>query len=254
MNISSCSLQAKVLVEEVNQGLFYPVFQPILNGNGVVGAEVLLRWQKNFNVEESIRCLSELDKIAWFTQRFLQVVAAEVLSKAKMINFLTINISPIHVSSLTFIRDISPILQACNKLGVTLWIELTERDRYPVGIDHKRMLSQLGVCRGLGIKIALDDYGTGYNVGENLLNTVRPNILKIDRSLMKNKSENLLLWARFKHVAQKYNIGLLSEGIESAEDFSFAKSQGITYFQGYHLGKPGSLNQLLNQTKLKFAR
>ncbi|MEZ8232664.1 EAL domain-containing protein [Vibrio splendidus] len=241
------NLQAEALIEEVNQGLFYPVFQPITNGNGTVGAEVLLRWKRGHDVEASIRCLSDSDKIAWFTQKFLLRVSEELLSREKMIDFLTINISPGHVLSFTFLRDIYPIWQACNKLDVTLWIELTENEQYPVGINEKRMMSQFGVCRGLGIKIAIDDYGIGYNTGEALIRVLKPNFVKIDRSLMRNRNDNSTFWERLRFLARKYQIELLSEGIESHEDLRFAKSQGIAYFQGYHLGKPGSMNQLSKQ-------
>ncbi|MEZ8819830.1 EAL domain-containing protein [Vibrio sp. 10N.222.54.A1] len=246
-NMLSENLQAEALVDDVNQGLFYPVFQPITNGNGTVGAEVLLRWEKGHDVESSIRCLLDSKKIAWFTQIFLLRVSEELLSQKKMIDFLTINISPDHVLSFTFLRDISPIWQACNKLGITLWIELTENEQYPVGIDEKRMMSQFGVCRGLGIKIAIDDYGSGYNTGEALIRVVKPNIVKIDRSLMRNRSDNSTFWERLRFLARKYQIELLSEGIENHEDLRFAQSQGIDYFQGYHLGKPGSLSQLSKQ-------
>ena len=241
------NLQAEALIEELNQGLFYPVFQPITNGNGAVGAEVLLRWKRGHDVEASIHCLLNSDKIAWFTQKFLLRVSEELLSQKKMIDFLTINISPSHVLSFTFLRDIYPIWQACNKLDVTLWIELTENEQYPVGINEKRMMSQFEVCRGLGIKIAIDDYGTGYNTGEALIRVLKPNIVKIDRSLMRNRSDNSTFWERLRFLARKYQIELLSEGIESHGDLRFAKSQGIAYFQGYHLGKPGSLNQLSKQ-------
>ncbi|ANP77856.1 MULTISPECIES: EAL domain-containing protein [Vibrio] len=246
-NMLSENLQAEALIDDVNQGLFYPVFQPITNGNGTVGAEVLLRWEKGHDVESSIRCLLDSKKIAWFTQIFLLRVSEELLSQKKMIDFLTINISPDHVLSFTFLRDISPIWQACNKLGITLWIELTENEQYPVGIDEKRMMSQFGVCRGLGIKIAIDDYGSGYNTGEALIRVVKPNIVKIDRSLMRNRSDNSTFWERLRFLARKYQIELLSEGIENHEDLRFAQSQGIDYFQGYHLGKPGSLSQLSKQ-------
>ncbi|MEZ8608667.1 MULTISPECIES: EAL domain-containing protein [unclassified Vibrio] len=246
-NMLSENLQAEALIDDVNQGLFYPVFQPITNGNGTVGAEVLLRWEKGHDVESSIRCLLDAKKIAWFTQIFLLRVSEELLSQKKMIDFLTINISPDHVLSFTFLRDISPIWQACNKLGITLWIELTENEQYPVGIDEKRMMSQFGVCRGLGIKIAIDDYGSGYNTGEALIRVVKPNIVKIDRSLMRNRSDNSTFWERLRFLARKYQIELLSEGIENHEDLRFAQSQGIDYFQGYHLGKPGSLSQLSKQ-------
>ena len=80
MNTSMLSenLQAEALIEDVNQGLFYPVFQPITNGNGTVGAEVLLRWEKGHDVESSIRSLLNSDKIAWFTQKFLLRVSEEL--------------------------------------------------------------------------------------------------------------------------------------------------------------------------------
>ena len=108
-------------------------------------------------------------------------------------------------------------------------------------------MSEFGVCSGLGIKIAIYEYGSGYNVGEALINVIKPSVLKIDRSFMRNRNDNSTFWERLRFLSRKYQIELLSEGIENYDDLSFAKSQGIDYFQGYHLGKPGSLNQLSKQ-------
>ncbi|WP_299142281.1 EAL domain-containing protein [uncultured Vibrio sp.] len=115
------------------------------------------------------------------------------------------------------------------------------------------MISQFGVCRGLGIKIAIDDYCSGYNAGEALLSVVKPNVLKIDKSLMRNRNDHSAFWEHLSFLSRKYQIELLSEGIESYEDLRFAKSQGINYFQGYHLGKPSSLNQLV-KTNVRYCR
>ncbi|CAH7045480.1 EAL domain-containing protein [Vibrio chagasii] len=235
----------RMLVREIQQQAFYPVFQPIIDAESNTGVEVLVRWDNGHHVEDSIQCLTEHRHIAWFTRQLCQTVARELVAQSVELAFISVNVVPSHMVQLTFIRDIYPLWQACEKLGITLWLELTEGEAYPKGLEEKRLASQLGVCRGMGIKIVLDDYGRGYNVGEDLLNVIKPSVLKIDRSMMKNRRKNSRFWERIRFLSRKHQIKLLSEGIENHEDLRFAKSQSTAYFQGYYLGKPGSLRKVL---------
>ena len=244
--------QIKTLVEDIQQQAFYPVFQPIIDAEGNTGVEVLVRWDNGHQVEESIQCLAEHGHIAWFTRQLCKKVAAELVAQSVELAFISINVVPSHLLQLTFVRDVYPLWQACEKLGITLWLELTEGEAYPTGLEEKRLASQLGVCRGMGIKIVLDDYGRGFNVGETVLSVVRPSVIKLDRGLLQNQCEDSMMWARLRFLARKYQMYLLAEGIETLGDMRFCSRQGISYFQGYHISRPTLLSELGTVGEVKF--
>jgi EAL domain-containing protein (putative c-di-GMP-specific phosphodiesterase class I) len=252
MQMSKPVLKVETLIDDIEQGAFHPMFQPIIDANGRVGVEVLLRWDNGHHVEESIQCLTQHGHIAWFTRQLCKKVANELATQPTNLTFVSVNVAPSHLLQLTFVRDIYPLWQACEKLGIALWLELTEGEAYPTGLEEKRLVSQLGVCRGMGMKIALDDYGCGFNVGEAVLSLVRPSVLKLDRTLIKNKCEDSMLWARLRFLARKYKIDLLAEGIENPEDMRFCHRQGIRYYQGYFVGRPGRLSDVADHQELKF--
>ncbi|MGY5539100.1 EAL domain-containing protein [Vibrio brasiliensis] len=242
----------EMLINDINQQAFYPVFQPIIDTDGETGVEVLVRWNNEHHIGKSIQCLTQHGHIAWFTRQLCKKVANELATQPTKLTFVSVNVAPSHLLQLTFVRDIYPLWQACEKLGIALWLELTEGEAYPTGLEEKRLVSQLGVCRGLGMKIALDDYGCGFNVGEAVLSLVRPSVLKLDRTLLKNKCEDSMLWARLRFLARKYKIDLLAEGIENSEDMRFCHRQGIHYYQGYFVGRPCRLSDVADHQELKF--
>jgi len=93
------------------------------------------------------------------------------------------------------------------------------------------------------VKIAIDDFGSGYSNYERLLE-FQPDILKIDGSLIKN----IVTDTYSRHVvesiivfAKKQNIKTIAEFVVNEEVFDTIKDLGIDYSQGYHLGEPKRL-------------
>lgn len=93
------------------------------------------------------------------------------------------------------------------------------------------------------VKIAIDDFGSGYSNYERLLD-FHPDILKIDGSLIKNivndeysrhVVESIVLFA------QKQNIQTVAEFVSTIEIHSLIKKFGIDFSQGYYLGEPKKL-------------
>lgn len=94
--------------------------------------------------------------------------------------------------------------------------------------------------RSNGIKISLDDYGSGNNY-MMAVNIFEPDEVKIDRSLIEEihldakKQANLLkLVDRF----HKRGIQVLAEGIESKEELDYLLTADVDFLQGYYLGRP----------------
>ena len=93
------------------------------------------------------------------------------------------------------------------------------------------------------VKIAIDDFGSGYSNYERLLE-FQPDILKIDGSLIKNivsDEYSLHVVESIIHFAQKQSIKTVAEFVSSKEIFEKIKDLGIDYSQGYYLGEPKNI-------------
>lgn len=123
-------------------------------------------------------------------------------------------------------------------------------------VEHSH-LDALSFCQSIktlkenGFKIAVDDYGTQYS-NETRVREIRPEILKIDRSLllqyMNNEKAPLLeAIALGRDVFAK----VLVEGIENNTEYDAMRALNVDYFQGYYLGKPEAFSTYVqnNQTK-----
>lgn len=128
-----------------------------------------------------------------------------------------------------------------------LQIELTEACVYNLSATMLKNIVRLKI---LGVDLSIDDFGTGYS---NLINLVELPFteLKIDRQFVKNYLDNL----KHKHalevsvqLANKLGLRTVVEGIESKEEYDAMMKLGVDICQGYLIGKPQPLEQLLLST------
>lgn len=94
-----------------------------------------------------------------------------------------------------------------------------------------------------GFLIALDDFGAG-NANFDRISTVRPHIVKVDRSIIYNVHQNFIHKEILKSIANMcFNIGALTlaEGVECEEEILRALKVDIDLFQGFWFAKPSSL-------------
>ncbi len=93
------------------------------------------------------------------------------------------------------------------------------------------------------VKIAIDDFGSGYSNFERLLD-YNPDILKIDGSLIKNIENDTFsrnLVETIVTFAKKQNIKTVAEFVENENIYNILNEMGIDYSQGYYFGKPEKL-------------
>lgn len=110
--------------------------------------------------------------------------------------------------------------------------------------DHIKSTEKLkSFChhyRELGFLIALDDFGIGQSSFDRLA-IVRPDIIKIDRSLIDDLKENYIHQEIVQAICKmSNNLGALTlaEGVETLEDAVYSKHLGATLLQGFWFGKP----------------
>lgn len=119
-----------------------------------------------------------------------------------------------------------------------LVVEVTEGE---VLGNQDRFTDLMEVYRGLGMRLAIDDFGSVYS-GLNLLAEFQPNQVKLDKRLARNivsHKPHQAIVRGILQVCRDLDIELVAEGVESAEEFRWLRDAGVDLFQGYFFGRPG---------------
>ena len=131
--------------------------------------------------------------------------------------------------------------------NINLVVEVTESEQL-ASSSSKNTLKSLTES---GFQVAIDDFGTGYsNLGQ--LRQFTCHTLKIDRSFVSEMEDGSIRSSLIPHVvdiAKNINVNIVAEGIENDKQRVALLDAGIAFGQGYHFGKPMSLNKLISQLK-----
>ena len=233
---------------------FQLVYQPLidLKTSEVIGAEALIRWNsEKFGTvypNEFLPILEEVGLIVpvgkWVLEEACKQMKAwtELNSKVSKIG---VNVSPIQLKSSRFVAEIEQILQKTGLEPHFLELEITE-SVIQNSQESKKVLNRL---RSLGIKVAMDDFGTCYS-SLSYLKHLPINTLKIDKSFIDDLDEvGKVLVETIIQMGKKLNFDLTAEGIENKEQLQFVTEQGCHIGQGYLFDKslsPEEMSRLLN--------
>ena len=124
-----------------------------------------------------------------------------------------------------------------------LTLEVTETATLNSSGPRMQALEEL---RGLGVQIAIDDYGTGLSTLE-YLKKVPAHEIKIDRSFVhaicKSPSDRLLVHSTIQ-LAHSMGRRVVAEGVENRDTLNALADMGCDLVQGYYVGKPVKLKEL----------
>ena len=235
---------------ENNFNDFELFFQPQVNAvtKEVIGAEVLLRWHSSTYGE-----VSPVEFIPILEQSNLIIpvgkwIIKEAVKQCKewhKINpdfKISVNVSYIQLKE-DFFRDfIVECLVEYQLRPEFLILELTENCWIPdINLLNDKFIS----LKGIGVYIAIDDFGTGYS-SLNYLKELSVNIIKIERSFVKNITYNSYEYTFLEYIiklAHIINLKVCVEGIESYEEYDIVKSLGGDIIQGFLFGRPVSASE-----------
>jgi diguanylate cyclase (GGDEF)-like protein len=209
-----------------------PVFQPLVDlaSGRLIGYEALSR----FDIEP------RRSPDAWFNQaaRCGRGLALEMAAiKAALATpgrppgtYLSLNFSPSALASPKIMailpRNMSDIV-----------VEVTEHE---LASEDGGLEEGIAKLRARGARIAVDDAGAGY-AGLNQVMRVQPDVIKLDRSLIEGvhcDSAKAALVEFFVMFARRVGAGVCTEGIETLEELRTLINLGVSYGQGYLLGRP----------------
>jgi EAL domain-containing protein (putative c-di-GMP-specific phosphodiesterase class I) len=152
----------------------------------------------------------------------------------------TLNLSALDIENKNIRDFLLDSLEQSPDTASRLTLEIVEQEGVRFIDILKEFVRQVKLY---GVKIAIDDFGSGYSNFRMLLD-MDVDFLKIDGSLIRNihtdaSSRNVV--ETIKTFADKTKIGIIAEFVENEEIFQCLKKMGIHYLQGYYIGKPARL-------------
>ncbi len=235
---------------------FYVEYQPVVHAQTgeIVGAEALVRWKKEpygivppgmfIDWLESNPCMYDLGN---FVLKQALTDAVE-FRKSNPDFFINVNMSAKQLERKTFCGVVMALLKETGFPAGQLCLELTERCRsMPVSVMEEKLL----YLKQHGVRLAMDDYGTGSASSSVLLQTPMDEI-KIDMSFIRGITDNQTKQALVRSMvdfANEADLKSCLEGVEDEKLQNYLRSFGATWFQGYYYSRPvqaAAMQKLLN--------
>lgn len=206
------------------------VFQPIkeLSTGRTAGYEALARFATG-TPDAWFNAAHELDR---GVELEMAAITEAVLQRDPSWGYLSVNVSPLAVASSRFTDFVAGLPEPRR-----LVLELTEHT--PV-TDYGALLACIAHLRDVGIRIAVDDAGSGISSFRHIL-MISPEVIKLDRSLIDQLDADRGRQALAELLVQfstKMGAELVAEGIERPEEREACGQLGIRFGQGYLFGAP----------------
>ncbi|QSZ42031.1 EAL domain-containing protein [Sulfurimonas aquatica] len=225
-----------------------PVFQGIVDIDGnVIKYETLMRLTQFSNNEEKLISpyffleasvkTRQYDKLT----RIIVEKSFEFMS-GKGIDF-SINLSFEDLSDPLRVQFLHDQI-AKYEIGNNLIMEVLESE---VVSDYKMVADILNSFRESGVRIAIDDFGSGYSNFEHILR-LNPDYLKIDASLIKEVVTDEKSFTLVKAIAEfskELGIKVIAEYVSSKEIFDILKELSIDEYQGFYFSMPSKGLELI---------
>jgi len=237
------------LLEERGLCIHYqPIFD--LHTGQVAKLEALVRWQhpqhgllspgRFIGIAEANGLIADLD--LWVLRH-----ACADLAQLNCHGYgslkVTVNCSALTLGREELAREVETALQDARVCAHQLELEVTENAL--MGNIHST-IALLKEIRALGVSLSIDDFGTGYS-SLAYLKRLPLDTLKIDRSFIQDVPrcrEDMEIVQAIIVMAHTLHLQVITEGVESIEQYQFLAQQGCDFVQGYLLSRPVPLGEL----------
>ena len=243
---------SKVLVHAMENDRIIPFYQPIVS---LSGKKLPLRYEglvrmiddegnvippvQFLDIAKRLRLYPQLTRTMFY--KVLQTIKDEELS-------ISINIS---VDDMNNNEIVKMIINALNSFEYNHFItfEILETEALENYSDIQVFIDSV---RAHGAKVAIDDFGSGYSNFSHILN-MQVDYIKIDASLISridvDKNSKIMV-ETIVNLAKQLHIETVAEHVSSEEIYDIVKELGVDWAQGYWIGKPVPLDQLLRHADI----
>jgi EAL domain-containing protein (putative c-di-GMP-specific phosphodiesterase class I) len=231
----------KVIKIALKNDKILPFFQPIhhIGQNRTFKYEALVRmFDEDGNLITPGPYFLDVAKKGKLYSQVTKILFKKVIEKIREERCeISINISSLDIEDQQMSEYLLKLLKENSDITHMMTFELLEdKDTQ----DYAYVNKFIDKVRKLGIKIAIDDFGSGYS---NFIRIIefKPDIIKIDGSLIENIAQsesNKKTVEAIKIFAQKIGAQTVAEYVTNERTFDIVKELGIDYAQGFYIGKP----------------
>jgi diguanylate cyclase (GGDEF)-like protein/PAS domain S-box-containing protein len=245
-DMAATLLRRRILEADLRDAMMRNAFdihyQPIadIESGRIVAMEALLRWthplRGPISPAEFIPIAEASGLIVPIGEMALRRACAEAVRWPESTR-LCVNLSPAQFKSETLVQSIIRALEACGLPADRLELEITETVLLEENRDNLSILHRL---RALGVRISLDDFGTGSS-SLSYLRAFPFDKIKIDRSFVKELPANpqcVAIVRAVTGIGQCLDVATVAEGVETEEQLAHLRKEGCTQMQGYLFARP----------------
>ena len=239
------------LREAIQNEQLFLLYQPIvsLDDGRLLGAEALVRWAHPTDgtlapdtfipVAERTGLIVPLGR--WVMRTAFRQLAQWIADHGDAApSILNINVSARDLRESGFAADVGALLAEHHLAADRITLEITES----MAVESGQSVTTLHQLRGLGVRISLDDFGTGHST-LTLLHDCPIDEIKLDRSFTQAEIDGRVpMAAAVIHLAQALGLHAVAEGVETPVQAEQLLSLGYTAAQGYHFARPMSADKL----------
>ena len=242
------------LDDAIDDGQVWIAYQPKLDlkTRRTVGAEALARWthpeKGPISPTEFVTAAEQSDRIEKLTDFVLdQAIGAAAELARKGYDFgMAVNLSARMLNDRSLPERVNAVLRRHGLPANKLTLELTETAAISGSGNGIDLLARL---RELGVRIAIDDYGTGLSTLD-YLKKMPASEIKIDQSFIKtmrdNRSDLIMVQST---IALAHSLGrtVVAEGVEDPHSLEQLRKMDCDVAQGFIVGRPMSLDEMVRR-------
>jgi sensor c-di-GMP phosphodiesterase-like protein len=233
------------LEQALEDGEFIPYYQPIVDirSGQLRGAEVLMRWRKKDGTlvlpGAFIPLAESSGLIAPMTRALMRHVCAEagaaIGSRPNL--KISFNLAARLVRDEAIVKDVRKVFSGSPIELSQVVLELTERDQVESLTETRRVIAAL---QGIGVRIAIDDVGTGHS-GLSYMLKLGVDIIKIDKMFVDaigTDRNSTTIVETLIDLAHNMRMDVIAEGVENFEQVMHLRELGVRTAQGYVFAPP----------------
>jgi diguanylate cyclase (GGDEF)-like protein len=229
-------------------------YQPIVSlpDGRIRGVEALSRWNRQgvglvapnefIGLAEECGLIEEIGRLVLNTA--MQDVEAWHEAGLLPDDFVvSVNVSPRQLANSAFPEQVEELLTAWRLDPATLCLEITES---AVALAPQTGEDALTKLRGLGLRLAIDDFGVGISSLRRLVQSMRFDVIKLDRSFVAglDRRPERSVVAAVATAAESLGLAAVAEGVERPDQAQLLSALGYTLAQGYHFARPMTADAL----------
>ena len=226
--------------------------QPQVNVDSgkIVGAEALARWKRQDEsyispavfvpVLEKYGVISDLDSFLWEEVcKWLRKLIDQGIRPVPV----SLNVSRINIFSLDVPARLSELLEKYRLDSSLLEVEITESAYIE---DDRRIQNTVSELRRRGLRVMMDDFGSGYS-SLNMLRSVQVDVIKLDAQFLRisigEEQKGINILESVIGMTKSLSTPIIVEGVETPALVRYLKDMGVRYMQGFHYYRPMPADQ-----------